>query len=230
MNEPRFPAVAPAAMSPRQKEVADKIAGGPRGGVRGPFLALIHHPDHRAFFPLEEKLLKRYYAESGVTTKPATLAEYLDKAYPEKPVMPSGTNVLMAAFEPTYCSVAYANAVKYILKRTLTVQNESSREYFISTRLAMLGASSWDAIEQNAEQQWEDWKKGLAEVDKWYQKSGGKWIMGDTFSFADMMVACRTMWWNTILDEEQRQEFHSLNGGRWAQVLADVNAECGTDL
>src|SRR6266446_8667719 len=45
MNEPRFPAVAPAAMSPRQKEVADKIAGGPRGGVRGPFLALIHHPD-----------------------------------------------------------------------------------------------------------------------------------------------------------------------------------------
>ena len=32
-------------MSPRQKEVVDKIAGGPRGGVRGPFLALIHHPD-----------------------------------------------------------------------------------------------------------------------------------------------------------------------------------------
>jgi predicted TIM-barrel fold metal-dependent hydrolase len=40
---------------------------------------LIRHPDHRAFFPLEEKLLKRYYAESGVTGKPATLAEYLDK-------------------------------------------------------------------------------------------------------------------------------------------------------
>jgi hypothetical protein len=40
---------------------------------------LIHHPDHRAFFPLEEKLLKRYYAESGVASKPATLGEYLDK-------------------------------------------------------------------------------------------------------------------------------------------------------
>ena len=39
---------------------------------------LIHHPDHRAFFPLEEKLLKRYYAESQVTTRPATLAGYLD--------------------------------------------------------------------------------------------------------------------------------------------------------
>jgi uncharacterized protein len=40
---------------------------------------LIHHPDHKAFFPLEEKLLKRYYAESGVTGKPATFGEYLDK-------------------------------------------------------------------------------------------------------------------------------------------------------
>jgi hypothetical protein len=40
---------------------------------------LIHNPDHRAFFPLEEKLLKRYYAESGVSGKPATFGEYLDK-------------------------------------------------------------------------------------------------------------------------------------------------------
>jgi len=54
--------------------------------------------------------------------------------------------------------------------------------------------------------------------------------MGDTFSFADMVVACRTMWWNTILDDEKREELHSLNGGRWARVLAAVNAECGTDL
>src|SRR5439155_26093304 len=40
---------------------------------------LIHHPDHKAFFPLEEKLLRRYYSESGVSGRPATLAEYLDK-------------------------------------------------------------------------------------------------------------------------------------------------------
>jgi 4-carboxymuconolactone decarboxylase len=32
-------------MSARQKEVADAIAGGPRGGIRGPFLALIHNPE-----------------------------------------------------------------------------------------------------------------------------------------------------------------------------------------
>ena len=32
-------------MTPRQREVAAEISAGPRGEVRGPFLALIHHPE-----------------------------------------------------------------------------------------------------------------------------------------------------------------------------------------
>jgi len=45
VSEPRFPVLQASQMTPRQQEVSDAIAGGPRGGVRGPFLALIHHPD-----------------------------------------------------------------------------------------------------------------------------------------------------------------------------------------
>jgi 4-carboxymuconolactone decarboxylase len=41
----RFPVLSAEQMSARQKEVADAIAGGPRGGIRGPFLALIHNPE-----------------------------------------------------------------------------------------------------------------------------------------------------------------------------------------
>jgi predicted TIM-barrel fold metal-dependent hydrolase len=40
---------------------------------------MIHNPDQRAFFALEEKLLKRYYAESGISARPANLDEYLTK-------------------------------------------------------------------------------------------------------------------------------------------------------
>ncbi|WP_137177062.1 carboxymuconolactone decarboxylase family protein [Roseomonas sp. AR75] len=40
----RFPAVPPEAMDEAQRALAAEIAGGPRGGVRGPFLALMHHP------------------------------------------------------------------------------------------------------------------------------------------------------------------------------------------
>jgi uncharacterized protein len=40
---------------------------------------LIHNPDQKAFFADEDRVLKRYYADSGMTEKPATLDEYLDK-------------------------------------------------------------------------------------------------------------------------------------------------------
>jgi len=41
----RFPVLTAEQMTERQREVAAAIAGGPRGGIRGPFLALIHHPE-----------------------------------------------------------------------------------------------------------------------------------------------------------------------------------------
>jgi 4-carboxymuconolactone decarboxylase len=45
MSETRFPILSAEQMSSRQKEIAETIAGGPRGGIRGPFLALIHQPE-----------------------------------------------------------------------------------------------------------------------------------------------------------------------------------------
>jgi len=41
--------------------------------------SLVQNSDQKAFFALEAKLFARYYAESGVATKPATLDQYLDK-------------------------------------------------------------------------------------------------------------------------------------------------------
>jgi 4-carboxymuconolactone decarboxylase len=41
----RFEILQREQMSPRQREVADAIASGPRGALKGPFLALIHNPE-----------------------------------------------------------------------------------------------------------------------------------------------------------------------------------------
>jgi 4-carboxymuconolactone decarboxylase len=41
----RFPKLTPDEMSALQREVAAEIAAGPRGEVRGPFIALIHNPE-----------------------------------------------------------------------------------------------------------------------------------------------------------------------------------------
>ena len=40
---PRFPKLTPETMSAAQREVAAEISAGPRGEVRGPFIALIHN-------------------------------------------------------------------------------------------------------------------------------------------------------------------------------------------
>lgn len=45
MPQPRFPAIASQDMTPRQRDVVANISSGPRGGVKGPFLALLHHPE-----------------------------------------------------------------------------------------------------------------------------------------------------------------------------------------
>jgi 4-carboxymuconolactone decarboxylase len=44
MAQARFPRLTEETMSAEQREVARAIAAGPRGEVRGPFIALLHHP------------------------------------------------------------------------------------------------------------------------------------------------------------------------------------------
>ena len=39
----RFPKLTPEQMTPAQREAAEAITAGPRGEVRGPYIALIHH-------------------------------------------------------------------------------------------------------------------------------------------------------------------------------------------
>jgi len=41
----RFPHLKPEEMTPAQRAVAAEISAGPRGEVRGPFIAWIHHPE-----------------------------------------------------------------------------------------------------------------------------------------------------------------------------------------
>ena len=44
MNE-RLPPLDPQAMNEAQKRAAAELAAGPRGGVRGPFIALLRSPE-----------------------------------------------------------------------------------------------------------------------------------------------------------------------------------------
>jgi 4-carboxymuconolactone decarboxylase len=41
----RMPPIAAAAMSPAQRQAAESLAAGPRGGVKGPFIPLLRSPE-----------------------------------------------------------------------------------------------------------------------------------------------------------------------------------------
>lgn len=73
---------------------------------------LLIDSDKKAFFPLEERLLKRYYAESGVASRPATLDEYLNK-------------VVRATLERHKQSGAVAEKFEMAYLRTLDLGNPS---------------------------------------------------------------------------------------------------------
>lgn len=160
------------------------------------------------------------------------IAKYLDRTYPDKPLIPHGTHILMETFETLFINTVMTPSFKLLAVRTLEIQNDVSRGSFIESRLKMFRETQWEdmAPDEKAQQMWAAFKKGLGVVGGWYQKNGGKWIMGDTFSFADIVVVSWMVWWNAILNEQERLEVHALNGGSWTRLLADVNAECNTDL
>ena len=73
---------------------------------------MIHNSDQGAFVPLEEKLLRRYYAESGVNGRPPTLGEYLEK-------------VVRATLERHRQGGAVAEKFEMAYLRTLAVEHPS---------------------------------------------------------------------------------------------------------
>ncbi|KAG2358175.1 hypothetical protein BDR07DRAFT_1473211 [Suillus spraguei] len=160
------------------------------------------------------------------------IAKYLDETYPDKPLIPRGAHVLVETFETLFINTVMTPSFKLLMARTLEIQNDISREAFIASRLKMSRETRWEdmAPEGKIQQMWAAFKRGLGVVDGWYQKSEGRWIMGDTFSFADIVVVSWMVWWNTVLNKQERQEVHALHRGRWVHLLADVNAECNTDL
>ncbi|KAG1849931.1 hypothetical protein DFJ58DRAFT_746550 [Suillus subalutaceus] len=81
----------------------------------------------------------------------------------------------------------------------------------------------WD---EKYDEDWELLEKVYNTAYEWYEKTDGKWIIGNTLSYADIVVACHLLWYKRVLNEDEWARISSWNGGKWAQVLADVEKEC----
>ncbi|PPR00407.1 hypothetical protein CVT26_009692 [Gymnopilus dilepis] len=153
------------------------------------------------------------------------IAEYLDKTYPDTPrLFPNNTVGLQVAFVEAFVSNLSA-LWQFALPAVNKILNPSSEAYFRRTREAMFGKTMEDLTPtgEAGAAEWAKFEKGLGNVNEWYNKNGGKgpFLLGETPSWGDLVVASYLIWLRIIFGAESRQwkDISSWHGGRWKTLL-----------
>jgi len=71
--------------------------------------------------------------------------------------------------------------------------------------------------------EWAQFRDGMGKVDAWYAKNGGKgpFLLGETPSWGDIVVASYLIWLRVVWGEDSQQwkDISSWNDGRWAAII-----------
>ncbi|KAK7450584.1 hypothetical protein VKT23_012893 [Stygiomarasmius scandens] len=155
-------------------------------------------------------------------TESLAIAEYLDKKYPDKPLLiPRGTTALHKAWITSLVPVL-GTLRQFTLPRTAEILNPSSEEYFRRTRREMLQMSLEEFLPKG-EKKIEEWSKveaGLGRLDAWYKKEDTL-VMGDEACFADFALGGFLVWVRIIFgkDSQEWKDLSSWQDGRWGRMI-----------
>ncbi|KIK30027.1 hypothetical protein PISMIDRAFT_671047 [Pisolithus microcarpus 441] len=154
------------------------------------------------------------------------IAEYLEKTYPEKPIFPNKSKGLIRAFDAILMNLLRA-AIKFPLVRSTEIMNERSAEYFIATREVGFKEkfSEFSPEGPKREEHWALLEQMFNTSKEWYDEEGGKWLMGDVLSYADIIIASRLFWFKRVLHDDEWEKIANWHDGRWAKLLADFEKE-----
>jgi len=160
----------------------------------------------------------------GVIADSAAIAEYLDSAYPTHVLFPNGTKALQLAFESTL--VANISGVWPVaVLANYSVLNSRSQEFYRRTREVENGKKLEELAPPGPvrEKFWNELKGGLEVIDGWLKKEDG-YVMGETISYADFVVAARFIWMRTVFGEQSSEwkDLATWNGGRWERLLKSL--------
>ncbi|EGN96924.1 hypothetical protein SERLA73DRAFT_185168 [Serpula lacrymans var. lacrymans S7.3] len=161
----------------------------------------------------------------AIVSDSSAIAEYLDETYPSTPtVFPRGSKALISVFDSAFMQ-SMGPMVPLIVVKNYTKILPTNEEYFRKSVEMRVGSKLEDISPEGPkrEQHWKNAKDFLGVVDAWYSKSEGKWIMGDTFSYADIIVGAVMRCFNGLFEGEEWEEMSSWHGGRWGRLLEEVN-------
>ena len=150
------------------------------------------------------------------------IAEYLDATYPDgRTLFPPGTKPLFAAFESGILD-ALKGVFMAQLVASYNIMNPSSQEYFRRTREARFGQKieEFSPMGPKRDADVAKGKAGFDVVDGWLSKSEGKFVFGDTISYADGILAAWLTWIKTT--DGIWKDMATWHNGRWATYLENV--------
>ncbi|KAL4067237.1 hypothetical protein V8B97DRAFT_1976680 [Scleroderma yunnanense] len=163
----------------------------------------------------------------AVVTDSWDIAVYLESTYPEKPIFPKDTNGLIRALDTTYADQTQP-AVAFIYLRVTEILRERSVGYFIPAREKLLNRKLGEFSPEGPvrDQHWSVLEKLFTTTKMWHDTTDGKWLVGGTFSYADILVACRLYWLKKVLHDDEWKRVAAWNDGKWEMLLTDVKEEC----
>ncbi|KAI0079504.1 hypothetical protein K474DRAFT_1639689 [Panus rudis PR-1116 ss-1] len=157
------------------------------------------------------------------------IIRYLDKTYPNTPpLFPKGTHALQTAFYDAFASTVMLKLFRVVIAQSAQQMNEPSEKYFRATREPIFGKLEDVAPPgEVGEQRWKEAEEAFGKLAEWLDansKAGetGIFVTGETFTYADALIASRLVWARVVLDAEKWARITSWQGGRWEKLLQAV--------
>ncbi|KAJ7164636.1 hypothetical protein C8R43DRAFT_987643 [Mycena crocata] len=153
------------------------------------------------------------------------IAEYLDATYADTPkVIPAGTHTLQKTYMVAY-DKATEPLIRFVIPAVAGILRPRSEEFFVRTREASFGKKLQDVVPtgEASEKALKELEAGFDKVNGW-MKEGDPFVMGETVSFADFMLAGELHWCLKAFGEDSSmwKDMMKWQGGRWAKLLNDL--------
>ncbi|KAF9474176.1 hypothetical protein BDN70DRAFT_885101 [Pholiota conissans] len=154
------------------------------------------------------------------------IAEYLEKTYPgPSSIFPHNTLGLQSPFADLFFSTALPALWKFIIPSLYEILNPASGAYIRATREKLFGQPLEEMTPKGAlgDAEWAKFREGLGKVDVWYSKTSGPYLLGDTISWADIVVVAALTLMKVVWGEDSQQwkDISSWHGGRWGGLVDD---------
>lgn len=150
------------------------------------------------------------------------IAEYLDATYPSGNILfPPGTKPLIDALESAVVA-ALKPIVPLLLALSCYVLNPTSEKYFRATRQVAFGKKieEFSPVGPTRDADVANAKEGFAAIDRWLARSEGKFVLGNTISYADGILAAWISW--IKITDGIWSEVATWHNGRYVSYLENV--------